>query len=440
VGTRVTWQDLWFIEETADIHTRSSFLASSVGVGDGIFRALTRGPSTVNYPNRIKYAPRSSGFSEPWSGDLVDSVNSLSSVAYAFNLDAYLLSLFGKVLFQGGTQTTSGSYYIYTMNPYTSPTPSYYLSTVRATPDNSTDAVSVDRSSHELWGALVNSLSISGQAGEVMSLNVNLSGARYNRTNILGEISNDPRLTAKFGNDGTIPTTPAVLRESSYGSFSTLDASVAGVADDDSFTDPSSLAAGTVEISNTTGNLNFSSSDLSSYSGQNIAVSWASGNRANAYNTFDATIDTPPTPLKFQDVTILIDGGTIDCHSLNFSVNSQIEPKYYDYRDSYDFFLGRINATLSLDISFGDTNYGSARAFYNYMAENDHYIQIYWGSSSPSLENEVALRLNGKVKMPSFGTAGSEVLSNVQFELMANQSYESVELVAAYTSSKLDRS
>jgi hypothetical protein len=441
VGTRVTWQDLWFVEETADIDSRSSFLATGVGVGDGIFRALVRPTPAISYPNRIKFAPRSSGFAEPYSGDLIESINSLSNVSYSFNLDSYLLSLFGKCLFHGGTQTSpAGGVYRYVMVPYTSPTPANYISTVRATPDAWTDAVSVDRSSHELWGALVTSISIDGSAGGLMNLTVNLSGARYNRTNILGEISNDPRLTIKYGNAGTVPTSPAILRETSYGSFSTLDASASNVADDDSFTDPDSLGAGSVEISNSTGNLNFSSSDISSYSGQNITVNYASGNRVNAYTTFDTTITSPPNPLRFQDATILIDGSSVACNDLSFSVKTQIEPKYYDERDCYDIFLGRTNGSLTLNIPFGDTNYGSAEAFYNYMGENIHYVQIYWGTSNPIAENEVALRLNGKVKSPSFSDSGGELLSNVQFELMADQSNESVELVAAYSSSKLDRS
>jgi len=99
VGTRVTWQNLWFIEETADIESRCSFdTTNGVGVGDGVFRLLVRSVPTFNYPNRIKYAPRSSGFAEPYSGDLIASTNSLSSVSFSLNLDAYLLSLFGKIL------------------------------------------------------------------------------------------------------------------------------------------------------------------------------------------------------------------------------------------------------------------------------------------------------------------------------------------------------
>ena len=440
MGTRVTWMDLFFVEETANLESRCSFdTTNGVGVGDGIFRALIQGTPTFNYPNRIKFASRSSGLSEPLSNDLIESVNSLTSVGYSFNLDSYLLSLFGKILFQGGTQDTSGSYYIYTMNPYTSPIPSSYLATVRATPDNGS-VVSNDRSSSELWGGLVTSLGISGGVGEVMSLDVSVNGSRYNRTNIVGEISNSPRLNYKLGKDGIVPSGASAYRESSYGSFTVLDATIANVSTDANFTDPDSLGAGSVEISNSTGNLNFSAVDITSYSSQNISIYYNSGSRASAYDTFNDTISESPTPLKFQDVSILIDSSAVSCNSLNFSSRCSIEPRYYDERNSYEFFLGKLNSVLTLDIPFGDTNFGSAEAFYGYMSESDHYIQIYWGSSTPSTENQIALNLNGKVKAPSFGSSGGEVLSSVQFELMANQSYESVEMVAAYYSSKLDRS
>jgi hypothetical protein len=219
-----------------------------------------------------------------------------------------------------------------------------------------------------------------------------------------------------------------------------LDATIANVNTDANFTDPDSLGAGSVEISNSTGNLNFSSADITSYSGQNISVYYNSGSRASAYNTFNATISEPPIPLKFQDVTIKIDGSEVDCNELNFSTSCSIQSRYYEERDSYDFFLGRLNSMLTLNIPFGDTNFGSAEAFYNYMGESDHYINIYWGTAVPSADNHVALNLNGKVKSPGFGDSGGEVLSTVQFELMTNQSYESVEMRAAYYSSKLDRS
>lgn len=440
MGTRVTWMDLFYIEETAALESRSSFnTTNGVGVGDGIFRALLRTTPTFNYPNKIKYVSRSSGFSESYSGDLIESVNSTSNVNYSFNLDSYLLSLFQKVLFQGGTQSTSGSYYIYTSTPYTSPTPSHYLATVRATPGNG-DVVSNDRSSSEIWGGLVTSLSISGSSGGLMDLGVTIAGARYNRTNIVGEISNDPRLNYKLGKDGTVPSGASAYRETSYGNFTVLDATIANVGTDANFTDPDSLGAGSVEISNSTGNLNFSSADITSYSGQNISVYYNSGSRASAYNTFNATISEPPVPLKFQDVTIKIDGSEVDCNELNFSTSCGIQSRYYEERNSYDFFLGRLNSMLTLNIPFGDTNFGSAEAFYDYMGESDHYINIYWGTSVPSADNHVALNLNGKVKSPGFGDSGGEVLSTVQFELMNNTTYESVEMRAAYYSSKLDRS
>ena len=438
--TRTTWQDLYCIEETGDIESRSSFdTTNGVGVGDGVFRALSRTRGDISFPNRIKFIPRISGISEPTTNEILESINSLSSIGYAFNLDAYILTLFGKVLFQGGSQTTLGSYYRYTMTPYTSEIPIVFLSTVKATPDNG-DSIGVDTSSTELWGGLVTSLNITGGAGSVMSLNAGISGCRYNRTNIIGEISNDPRLNFKLGKDNDVPVGLAIYREHPYDSFNLIDSSASNIATDADFTDPDSLGAGSVEISNATGNLNFSSSDLSSYSNQNIRILYTSGSRASDYEDLAVTVTDIPDPLKFQNSTILIDSSAVACNAMDLSITCSVEPKYYEERNSYKYLMGKINSTLTLDIPLGDTNFGSAKAFYGYMKESDHRIQIYWGNAAPNLENQIALNLNGRIKLPAYGSSGSEVLSKVSFELMNNTTYESIEMVAAYYSSKLDRS
>ena len=440
MGTRVTWQDLIFIEEVDGINARSSFdTTNGVGVGDGVFRILTKVIPQFGFPNRIQYTPRTTGLSESHTSELVTPRQGPSNTGVSTHLDSYLLSLFGKIFFQGGTQTTVGDYYRYTMTPYTVAEPSYYISMVRATPDNGS-VVSDDRASYEVWGGLVSSLRISGGTGEMMNLESSLSCLRFNRTNIVGTISNAPRRSFILGKDGTVPTSPAIYRETTYGTFTVLDSSASNVANDSSFTDPDSLGAGSVEISDTTGNLNFSSSDVTSYSGQNIAVYYNSGSRTSGYTSFSETITNAPTPLKFQDVIFMIDSNVIEISSLDLSMSTAIEAIYYDEEEAYEVLLGKMNASLNVAISFGDTSYGSSKAFYNYLAGTDHYIQIYWGSATPSADNQVALNLNGRVKTPSFGDIGSELVSNVSFELVNNTSYNSVEVVASYYSSKLDRS
>lgn len=440
MGTRVTWQDLLFIEETADINSRTSFdITNGIGVGDGIFRILTKGVPAFSFPTRIQYVPRTTGLSESTTGEIVIPKKTFSSIPFSCHLDSYLLSLFGKTFFQGGTQTTVGSYYRYTMIPYTVAEPSVYLSIVRATPDSGS-VVSNDRASYELWGGLVPSLKISGAQGEVMSLTASVSALRFDRTTIIGQISNSPRLNFKLGKDGTIPTGASAYRETSYGNFTVLDSTIANIATDADFTDPDSLGAGSVEISNTTGNLNFSSSDITSYSGQYISIYYNSGDRASSYSSFDDSISAAPDPLKFQDCIILLDTNAIEAADLELSLSSNLEAKYYDEENAYEVTMGKINGTLSLSIPFGDSIYGSSNAFYNYMAGNDHYIQIYWGNATPNADNHIALNLNGIVKQPGIGEAGSELLSTVNFELINDTTHNSVEVVTSYYSSKLDRS
>lgn len=78
----------------------------------------------------------------------------------------------------------------------------------------------------------------------------------------LGAISNSPRLTlTQTQQTGAIPP---IKHNTVY--FSNVEE----VANDVDFTAPASLSAGTVEWALSTGNLNFSSADLASYSGQTI--------------------------------------------------------------------------------------------------------------------------------------------------------------------------
>ena len=81
----------------------------------------------------------------------------------------------------------------------------------------------------------------------------------------LGTISNNPRLYYD-----EIPTSISNIKHAGT-SFGTITA----VNTDSDFTSPASLSAGTVEWSKSTGNLNFSSADLTSYSGQAITSTYS---------------------------------------------------------------------------------------------------------------------------------------------------------------------
>jgi len=85
-----------------------------------------------------------------------------------------------------------------------------------------------------------------------------------NTNESLGTISNSPRLSF-----ADVPNTVTNIKHDGTG-FGTVTVK----NDDNSFTDPASLSAGTVEWSRSTGNLNFSSSDLTSYAGETITSTY----------------------------------------------------------------------------------------------------------------------------------------------------------------------
>lgn len=88
---------------------------------------------------------------------------------------------------------------------------------------------------------------------------------KTNTDDSLGTISNDPRLIFDF-----VPNSVTNIKHTVTG-FGT----VTKKDTDADFTAPAGLAAGTVEWSYSTGNLNFSDADLTSYSGETITSTYA---------------------------------------------------------------------------------------------------------------------------------------------------------------------
>lgn len=80
----------------------------------------------------------------------------------------------------------------------------------------------------------------------------------------VGVISNDPTLSLDF-----LPSTVTSIEHDATG-FGT----VTLVVNDSDFTSPASLSAGTVEVSRSSGNLNFSSADLVSFAGETITSTY----------------------------------------------------------------------------------------------------------------------------------------------------------------------
>jgi len=436
--TRAAWQDLIFLEDTASIKHRASFSAgASRGIGNGVTRVLTRGDTSFSYPGIALSNPKDVGNSSFTSNEFIRSIKNPASTSFNLNLDSYSLALLGNSFFQGGTQTSpAGGVYLYTMIPYTSSTPTKFLSAAKAM---SLGDLNADTTSEELYGGIITSLNISGAIGEVLSVNGSFKSVGYNRTNVLGEISNDPRLCVMWGQQAA-STDATVYRENGFDTWVSM-GTFSRVAADANFTNPSSLSAGTVEQSIATGNLNFSSADLVSYSGVNIRVSYDGLNRdaGISYDDLSETITSHPTPLKFQDMFVNLGGSLISVSNISISLSSQTSFNYHHGQEALSFTLGRINGSLSLTIPWSDTVYGSMEAFYNYMKSTEHYIQVYWGATSPISENQVNIRMNGKLTKYNKVDGQGEVSLNITFDLVENDSYEAIEFLVAYSSSKLSR-
>ena len=445
MATRTKWQDIYLIEETGSADARCGLNQSSgigvggTGLGVGVFRLPVMGNPTFSIPGRLVNSLKAVDLPEYQEEEELDNTKSPVTINYSMLMDSYNLSLFGKSLFQAGSEVfaAGGIYKTVLVYPTTSD-PSYYLSTIKVMSDPTTNIES-DRSSWELWGSIGSSLSISGEIGGLIKLDTSLMGIKFGRTNLLGIISNSPRLNWLKGITPTIPTAPAIYRETAFGTFSVLDASAANVAADANFTDPDSLGAGSVQISNTTGNLNFSNADITSYDGQEIAILDTTGNRDATYDSKALTVATPPGPLKFQDAVLEIDTENVAIKSFNLSVKSNPIPKYYDSDLAYDWSLGRFNATFNTDIVWSDTVFGDSEALYNYLRSSDHLMYLYWGNKIPVAENDISIQLNGRVKSVNIQEANGEYFSSIGFELRSDSGYEGLEISAAYVASKLDR-
>lgn len=149
----------------------------------------------------------------------------------------------------------------------------------------------------------------------------------------IGTISNSPRL-----NFDHIPNSVTNIKHDGT-SFGTVTA----VRNDDSFTSPASLAAGTVQYSRETGNLNFSSADLTSYSGQTITSTYVlSLDSEMAVKYLANEIERDIFDLWYTDTSIggLLDPEIISSQILPFRIDARIS-RYMIEIKFKEFDMGR---------------------------------------------------------------------------------------------------
>ena len=92
-----------------------------------------------------------------------------------------------------------------------------------------------------------------------------------------------------------------------------------------------------------------------------------------------------------------MDGSEVEISDINISLSSEVRFKFHHGQQALSAYMGRMKGVLTLAVPFSDSNYGSTQSFYDYLKSSDHYIQAYWGSTSPSSENQVNIKMNGRV-------------------------------------------
>ena len=206
---RSAWQDQYFLQETADIESRIDFDTTAVGFGGidaGPISMLSVNPlgsPGFNIPSKKISNPLSLGTPEYNSLEIVDGVNNPNRISYSMPATAQALRVFFKSFFQNITITDLGSITYQNIEfrklkceveSYTDPTINNYLSTLRAL---SNEAIQQDMNSWEAWGSVVNHFGFKGQQGGLITFEASLASMRFNRSNVIGIISNSPRLKYK---------------------------------------------------------------------------------------------------------------------------------------------------------------------------------------------------------------------------------------------------
>jgi len=424
------WQDLFFVQETADINGRIDFENYAVGIGGtnaGPVTVLSVNPkvgSSFSLGSRKYSNPKSLNTASFNSSETMEGSFNPSNVNYSCPMTLQALRFFGRSLFQNytfsdlGVFSYEGSSYRkgqFQLEPYTSPEIDYYLGTLRGL--NRDSIIQQDRKSWEMWGSIVNNIKISGSSGSIIDITSNVFSTRANRSNVLGVISNSPRLRY-FTSLGQVPNSAAIYRESSLNSWLQLDASVLIVSTEDDFTDPSSLSSGSVEMAQSTGALNFSDTDISSYEGQFVCITYTSTARAQYYQNLPVDFGVSIPPLKFQDAIFEFDGDNLKIVNFDLSFSNNPVPKSYDEESPHKLLLGRLAGTFDVSISWGDSNFGDSLALRDYLLNETHDAYLYWGNKTVSDFNDLSIRMRLLTKNVSIIQDKGELISKVLFEIV----------------------
>ena len=444
--TRAGWQDLFFVQETSNIKSRIDFDEAGTGVGGpgaGPINVLSINPinkANFAFPTKVLSNPKDQ--EEPTFSlqEVTQGVQNPMTLGYDMLATPNNLRMIFNSFFQGQSLTdlsneTIGDYeYLRKkadFTPYSSADVSEFFATLRALGEFD-KTIQDDRKSWEGWGGICSSFGLRGNIGGLINLSSGFAFTRINRSNVLGVISNEPRLDLLGPNGGVPGVTIAIYIESAFpDTWSLLDSSATIVTIDDNFTDPDDLATGTVEISQSTGNLNFSSSALSTFDGRSIAISYLLTGREKLYNELPIDL-VEVSPFKFQDLSLLFDTEPLDLISFNLSGSNNPSFKYYDSFYSYQIEIGRMNLTLETVIDWGSADFNGPEALEAYLKGNTHSIVLKWGNDPVTAEGDLVFTMNAIIKSVNIGQDRNVLTSRILFELIKEGSTEPIDISLGY--------
>lgn len=418
MATLASWQNSLFIQQVLHPEARMDFDDNATGLqGGGLndsFLGLICTYPEISIPSMLISNAKTTGLSEYSIDDSIASIQNPVTASFSSLMDPYSFTLYVKGLLQSNT-IESGTF---TAPAYTDPNPWLHYSLLK--PMNNSNVIGVDRESFEYWGAIPKSLSINGATGDVMRVSVEYLALRTDRTNVIGRISNEPRLIYRAGDVGNVPSGIGIYREPTYNSYTLLDSSPTYVSNDSNFTTPKHLLAGSIEISNSTGHFNFSQDDIDSYENQNIIVYYSKSERQEYYKDKRIGFAEDVVPFKFQDLVASINGEAIELTKIGLNIRNNISANYYDRQGGYKWVLGKLTGTVNLHINWGDSVVGGAEGVYEYFKDSHHALSFYWGSSSPNQEGEAKISFDGKIKSITVNESKGELHSDVVFEIAKN--------------------
>lgn len=210
---RAPYQDIYLIttNETS-IGTSQDFDGAEIGLSTGVFNLVP-----TNHPNllsgqQISDVPKATGLSQRRTGagyEYNQTIKNPSVSGLTVEMTTKNLGLFLWLLFQQGVSQGAAAYYKKTAIPYTDSDCEVWASIARVL-DASTE-------SHQIDGAIISSMTISGSAGGVLTISADFIGATFSSAKDLDTIATAIPAEAPFlFQDGTITMATEAVKLDSF--------------------------------------------------------------------------------------------------------------------------------------------------------------------------------------------------------------------------------